>query len=183
VLRTADIKSLIPETLAYAARVLAQLGERGDATIRLREAEGLVEQQVERGNLGYVATVYNSLGQACLQLGSIENAHRFAERAIEAAAVRPVHAPQSLLLLADIASHPDRFDPENGETCYRKAMAAAETQGQRPVLAHCHFGLGRLYSQLGERREAGKHFTIATTMYRDMGMTYWLREAEAQKLP
>jgi hypothetical protein len=27
---------------------------------------------------------------------------------------------------------------------------------------------------------AGKHLTIATTMYREMGMTYWLEKAEAE---
>jgi len=99
---------------------------------------------------------------------------------IEATKGRPVQLPQALLLLADIASHPDRFDPEHGETCYRKAMAAAEAQGRRPTLAHCHRGLGRLYSRTGNRQEAEEHFTVARTMYREMDMAFWLTQAKQE---
>jgi len=88
--------------------------------------------------------------------------------------------PHALLLLADIASHPDRFGPENGEILYRKAMAAAETQGRRPIIAHCHLGLGRLYSRTGKRHEAEQQFTFATTMYREMDMRFYLEQAEAE---
>jgi len=84
-------------------------------------------------------------------------------------------------LLADIASHPDRVDPEQGETCYRKAMTAAEAQGRRPVLAHCHLGLSKLYGRTGKRQEAQEQFTLATRMYREMDMRFWLEQAEADR--
>ena len=45
----------------------------------------------------------------------------------------------------------------------------------RPLLAKCHLGLGKLYRRTGEREQAQEHLTTATTMYREMGMTYWLR--------
>jgi hypothetical protein len=38
----------------------------------------------------------------------------------------------------------------------------------------------RLYHRAAQREQAQKHLTIATTMYRDMGMTYWLEKAEAE---
>jgi hypothetical protein len=50
----------------------------------------------------------------------------------------------------------------------------------RPLVAHCHLSLGKLYRRVGKRREAQEHLTTATTMYRDMGMTYWLEKAEAE---
>jgi len=49
----------------------------------------------------------------------------------------------------------------------------------RPVVAHCHLGLGKLYRHTGRREQAQEHATIATTMYREMGMTYWLTQSEA----
>ena len=49
----------------------------------------------------------------------------------------------------------------------------------RPLVAHCHLGLGRLYRRTDEREQAHEHLATATTMYRDMGMTYWLEKAEA----
>jgi hypothetical protein len=51
--------------------------------------------------------------------------------------------------------------------------------------AHCHFGLGKLYRRTGKREQAREHLTTATTMYREMGMTYWLEQAgpELRELP
>jgi hypothetical protein len=46
--------------------------------------------------------------------------------------------------------------------------------------AHCHLGLGKLYRRAGKRQEAQEHLTTATTMYREMEMTYWLEQGEAE---
>ena len=70
-----------------------------------------------------------------------------------------------------VASHPDRFDAETAEAKYREALALAEPRGMRPLIAHCHRGLGKLYGRTGKREEAQEHLTTATTMYREMGMT------------
>jgi len=50
----------------------------------------------------------------------------------------------------------------------------------RPLVAHCHLGLGKLYRRTGQREEGNEHLTTARTMYREMGMTYWLEKAEAE---
>jgi hypothetical protein len=49
----------------------------------------------------------------------------------------------------------------------------------RPLVAHCHHGLGRLYHQTGHGEQARAALTIAITLYRAMDMTFWLPEAEA----
>jgi len=49
-----------------------------------------------------------------------------------------------------------------------------------PLVAHCHLGLGKLYRRTGKPEQAREHLTTATTMYREMGMTYWLEKAEAE---
>jgi hypothetical protein len=46
--------------------------------------------------------------------------------------------------------------------------------------AECHLGLGKLYLRTDKREQAHEHLTTATTMYREMGMTYWLEQAEAE---
>ena len=48
----------------------------------------------------------------------------------------------------------------------------------RPLVAHCHLGLAKLYRRTGTRREAQEHFATATTMYREMDMRFWLEKAE-----
>jgi hypothetical protein len=40
----------------------------------------------------------------------------------------------------------------------------------RPLVAHCHDGLAKLYVRVGDRRTAQEHATTAMTMYRDMGI-------------
>ena len=37
--------------------------------------------------------------------------------------------------------------------------------------------LGKLYQRMGARDRAQEHLTAATTMYREMGMNYWLEQA------
>jgi len=63
---------------------------------------------------------------------------------------------------------------------FREALTLAEELGMRPLNAHCHFGLGKLHRGTGQRQQAQEHLTTATTMYREMGMTYWLEKAEAE---
>jgi hypothetical protein len=50
----------------------------------------------------------------------------------------------------------------------------------RPLVAHCHRGLGKLYRRTGKREHAQEHLATAATMYRVVGMTYWLEKAEAE---
>ena len=51
----------------------------------------------------------------------------------------------------------------------------------RPLAAHCHLGLGKLYRRAGKRQEAQEHLTTAATMYHEMGMQSWLERVEAEQ--
>ena len=68
--------------------------------------------------------------------------------------------------------------PRAGETHYRKALALAEPRGMRPLIAHCHLGLGKLYLRTGQREQGHEYLTIATTLYREMDMQFWLEQVE-----
>ena len=58
--------------------------------------------------------------------------------------------------------------------------ALAEPRGRRPLVAHCQLGLGKLHRRGGDREQAQEHLITAMAMYREMGMTYWLDQAEAE---
>jgi hypothetical protein len=47
----------------------------------------------------------------------------------------------------------------------------------RPLVAHCHLGLGKLYRRTGQREQAREHLTTATTMYSEIDMMFWLEQA------
>jgi tetratricopeptide (TPR) repeat protein len=86
----------------------------------------------------------------------------------------------ALRFLAEVASHRDRFQPEEAEECCRQALALAGELGMRPLVAQCHLDLGKLYRRTGKHEEAKEHLTTATTMFREMDMTYWLAKLEAE---
>ena len=92
----------------------------------------------------------------------------------------PGFAAHARHLLGDIAIHSDRFDAESGAAHYRQALVLAEPRGMRPLVAHCHLGLGKLSRRTGKRQEAQEHLTTATTMYREMDMRFWLEQAETE---
>ena len=170
VLRTGNVVLQLPCAVASSAWVLAQLGEASEALNRLREGEQLLERQAARGIVGHRGWAYHSLGRACLLLGRLDEARRLGDRAVESSPRHPGFAAHALHLLGDIATHPDRFDAESGEAHYRQALALAEPRGMRPLVAHCHLGLGKLYRRTGKREQAQEHLTTATTMYREMDM-------------
>ena len=62
---------------------------------------------------------------------------------------------------------------------YQQALALAEELGMRPLQAHCHLGLGTLYTKTGQREQARAALTAAIDLYRAMDMTFWLPQAEA----
>jgi hypothetical protein len=49
----------------------------------------------------------------------------------------------------------------------------------RPLQAHCHYGLGTLYSQTGRAALSRAALSTAIEMYRTMDMIFWLPQAEA----
>jgi len=63
---------------------------------------------------------------------------------------------------------------------FEMAQGLADQLGMRPLIAHCHLGLGKLYSRTGDRQQAQGHLTTATTMFREMNVQFWLEQAEAE---
>ena len=89
------------------------------------------------------------------------------------------HEAYALRLLGDIAARREPPHVEEAETHYREALALAEELGMRPLVAHCHHGLGTLYAKLGQREQARAELSAAIELYRAMEMTFWLPQAEA----
>jgi transcriptional regulator with AAA-type ATPase domain/tetratricopeptide (TPR) repeat protein len=179
-LRTGNVVVQLPLAVAYSAWVLAQLGEASEALTRLQEGEQLLERLAGRGIVLHLGWAYRALGRACLLLGRLASARRLADRALESSPSQPGFAAHALHLLGDIATQADRFDAESSVAHYRKALALAEPRGMRPLVAHCHLGLGKIYRRTGQRQEAKEHLATATTMYREMDMQFWLEQAQLE---
>jgi tetratricopeptide (TPR) repeat protein len=179
VARAGNHMLILPLVVAASAWVLAQLGEASAATSRLREGEELLEWYATGGHVSNVAWACYQLGHACLLLGRLDEAQHLGNRALTSSPHHPGFAAHARHLLGDIATHPDRFDAERGAAQYRQALALAEPLGMRPLVAHCHLGLGTLYAQTGRREQARAALAAAIALYRAMDMTFWLPQAEA----
>ena len=179
-LRTGNVLLSLPGAVASSAWVLAQVGEVSEALLRLREGEQLLEREAAREIVSHRWLAYYSLARAGLVLGRLDEARRLGDRAVEFSPSGSGRTAHALHLLGDIATHPDRFDAERGEAHYRKALALAEPRGMRPLVAHCHLGLGTLSRRIGKREQAQEHLTAAATMYREMDMRFWLEKAETE---
>ena len=181
--RPRNVVFQLPTAVASSAWALAQLGEASEALDRLREGERLLERQAARGFIAYRGWDYHSLGRAGLLLGRLDEAQRLAERAVESSPGQHGFAADARHLLGDIATHPDRLDAESGEAHYRRALELAEPRGMRPLVAHCHFGLGKLYRRTGDGAKAEEHLTTARAMYREMDMGFYLAQVEEARRP
>jgi class 3 adenylate cyclase/tetratricopeptide (TPR) repeat protein len=169
----------LPWAVSASAWAVAQLGEPSAALERLREGERLVDDLAARGIVGNRAWAYHALGRACLLLSRLDEARGLGERAFDSSPQHPGFAAHALHLLGDIAAHPNGLDAESAETHYRRALSLAEPRGMRPLVAHCHLGLGKVYRCTGDHAKASEHLSTATTMYREMDMGFWLEKADA----
>jgi len=111
-LQTGNVVLTLPFAVASSAWVLAQLGEASEGLNRLREGEQLVERLAARGIVGYHGWGYYSLGRAALLLGRLNEAWRQGDRAVESSPSQFGFAAHAHHLLGDIATHPDRLDPD-----------------------------------------------------------------------
>ena len=86
----------------------------------------------------------------------LEDAHGLAEAALAHAREHEErgHQAYALCLLDDIAARRNPPESEEAEAYYRQALALAEETGMRPLVAHCHRGLGTLYAKMGGNRPA-----------------------------
>ena len=123
------------------------------------------------------------LSEANLRAGRPAAARDLAARALALARECGArgHQAWALRLVAEIAARHEPPDVDEVEEAhYREAQGLAEELGMRPLQAHCHLGLGKLCRRVGRLEEARAELSTALSMLREMGMTFWLPEAEAE---
>jgi tetratricopeptide (TPR) repeat protein len=163
---------------------MAALGHVYAWSGRIEEGVSCLEQALaayERAGIGYHHSLsVGQLGEAYLLADQVENARACADRAVVVARGRGERGNEAWArrLLGEIASHHARSDVATAAAHYGAAMTLASELEMRPLVAHCQLGLGRLYRRAGKPEQAQEHLTIATAMYGEMGMTYWLDQLE-----
>jgi tetratricopeptide (TPR) repeat protein len=134
-----------------------------------------------RSLLGQIEGYLVVRGEAYLFAGEVEEADRLVQRGLAHARDRNMRGEEAraLWLLGEIATRRDPLDMAQAEAHYHQALALANELGMRPLQAHCHLGLGTLYSHTKQSEQARAELSKAMAMYREMEMTFWLPETEA----
>jgi tetratricopeptide (TPR) repeat protein len=166
-------------------RLASALGYAYALSDRVAEGLPLLEQAVEQ-TTSIRVMVYHTLWVAWLSetyllAGRMGDAIELAQRALDLSRERKERGTEAwaLRLLGDIAAQRNPQESEQAAAYYRQALALAEELGMRPLLAHCHLGLGTLYGRMGRVGPARAALTAAIELYRAMDMTFWLPQAEA----
>ena len=168
----------------WSNTLMHRLGYAYALTGRVTEGIALIVASLDRivATRGGHAMATTWLAEGYLLSGQIDDALRRASEALDLAR-RLGERGREVMALRVLAEIEGRSDPPDVETAirrYREAATMATELGMRPLAAHCHLGLGKLYRRTGKREQALELLTTATTMYREMGMTYWLEKAEAE---
>jgi class 3 adenylate cyclase/tetratricopeptide (TPR) repeat protein len=169
---------IVVGTPTVAATLGAAYALAGRADDALPLVAGAVAEFHGRQNHQRPALILLLAGMTYLAVGRINEAASHAREALALTRRLGARASEAhaLCLSGDVAS---ARSAEDAQSSYREALALAGELGMRPLVAHCHLGLGKLYRRAGKQDQAREHLTTATTMYGEMGMGFWLAQAEA----
>jgi tetratricopeptide (TPR) repeat protein len=144
-----------------------------------------IKHSASMQQLAYYPLWIAHLSEAYLLSGRLEDACQRAEQALALSRdyKQRGHEAHALRLLGEIAAHRVPPEVEQAEAFYRQAIALADELGMRPLLAHCHHGLGILYNRIGRPEQSHTELAAAIEPYRAMEMTFWLERAETALVP
>ena len=134
--------------------------------------EGTKPEYLERGifavhPLTVLADAYRVTGEINLAMETISRALKLASESEERG-----FESWAMLGMSRINADADRI--EDARQWYQRALKQASDLSMRPLIAHCHQGLGDLHQRLGEKKGAQTEIKKACDMYRSLGMTYFM---------
>ena len=166
----------IAASLGYASALQGRLAE---GHVLLEEA---ISESTRTGAVQNQAYWVAWLSEVCRLAGRGEEAWQRARQALDLARQYNERANEVLALhqLGAVHAHADPLAAQKVEAHYQQALALAQALGMRPLQAHCHLGLGTLYTKIGRPEQARAELSAAIDLYRAMEMTFWLPQAEAE---
>jgi tetratricopeptide (TPR) repeat protein len=170
--RTRDLPWQLPQMRAALGYVYALLG-------RLDEARGMLSET--GGETGFAfPLVVGGMGDLRFAVGDFEVAIEEANRALQLSQRQNAKGREAwvLHLIGEIDAAKPAGNPEAAERAFRNSLALAMAHEMRPLQAHCHLGLGKLFAAAGDRAKARDHLRAATSTMQELGMGVWLSHAE-----
>ena len=168
-----------PNLLAFAGQAYTLAGRVGEAVSMLERS---LETAAARRHRACTSIWTCWMAGAYLRAGRHTEAEQTAVRAIELARNHRERGFEGYALhqLGDVVAAGEALATARADEAYQQALVIAEELGMRPLQAHSHLGLGKLYRRIGRPDEARAELATAAGMLREMGMMFWLPEAEKE---
>ena len=171
-----DNHILFPHVAATLGSLYARCGRDTEGVALLTQA---LDAAVLKDVMAARSWILTRLAEAHLDARRLTDAYKIAERAHELARRQRERGFEAwaLTILAEVEAQ------QEARTAVGRFTTAADLGtelGMRPLVAHCHLGLGKLCRRTGKPEQAREHLTTATTMYREMDMRFWLEKAETE---
>jgi len=170
----------------WSQAIAGALGEAYGHVGRLTESLALLEEALSASlhsrALPLQCLHARQLSAVYLLAGRLDEAWQHACQALDLARRLKARGNEATALFQLGAAHAQAYSPDvlQAGPRYREALALAEPRGMRPLIAHCHLGLGKLCRRTGEREQAEEHLRIAATLYREMDMTFWAEKVQTE---
>lgn len=173
------LPQLFPEVADLLGYLYALSGRVADGLALLNEALAALESM---GMFQWRSSVLVHLGEAYLLAGRPRDATTIAKNAVALTRERGHRGYEAwaLYLCGEAALHKEPPHFETAGASYGAAVAIASELGMRPLVAHCHLGLGKLYRRKACSQKARRHLSAGIRAYRELEMRFWLAMAEAE---
>ena len=177
--QSADLPLLFTTIVSPLVSAYAAAGRVADALALLDKG---VKQAASSGDPFGRWLRTAALSDALLAGGRVDDALPPAHKAIELARFVKARSAEAwtLRLLGEIASRTNPPRVEDARRAYVAATRIAEELGMRPLVAHCHLGLGRVDRHVGDHDQGRAHLKTAAALYGALDMRSWLARAEAE---
>ena len=162
---------------SYLGYALALVGRVAEGVSLLERS---VSPAVSRMFVARHSLRFAYLGEAYLLNGRFDDANAAATSALDLARHHKErgHEAYAFRLLGQVAT--ENGEAAHAQTYYRSAIHLAQQLGMRPLVAHCHWGLARLFHRANDRIAGEPHATAAGAQFRDMEMTGWVQRMEEE---
>jgi len=175
-----DLPVLFPTVASRLGAAYVLLGRLDEALPLLERATA---EAAAMNRLSGHSLRLTQLAEAYLAAGRIEDALAAAGQALDLSLKHEEGGYQAwaLRLLGETRlAREDAQSLVEAKTAFSQSLSLATSLGMRPLVAHCHLGLNKVYRRTGELELAHKHFATATELYRTMNMRFWMERAEGE---
>jgi tetratricopeptide (TPR) repeat protein len=176
----ADLPAVFLELAGPLASALASGGQAQQAIAVLERAVDMAVRL--RHRVGHWLGS-GGLAEAYLAAGRADEAVPRARMFVEMTRMVGARGSQAhaLRLLGEATASLDPPDAAEAETALAGALARAGELGMRPLEAHCHLTLGRLYRRTKDAKRAEAELAGASTLFRTLEANGWLRRVDAEQ--